>query len=160
MLKDIPQAKESANTINETFWLRYMVLTPPPTPPHPFKNSYWLHPHFPFLSSNSFHLISLASSSLVTTSSVALMSLALRDVTVTCQARVLPDVWAQRLSRVVNRLGKLGWTWETCGILFAYLLGSMNWLSCLTIFTLKFLIYKIRSQSNDLLSVSSCDSFF
>ena len=36
----------------------------------------------------------------------------------------------------------------------------MNWLSCLTVFTLKFLIYKIRSQSNDLLSVSSCDSFF
>lgn len=95
-LKDLPgvtpQAKESANTINETFWLRYMVLTPPPTPPHPFKNSYWLHPHFPFLSSNSFHLISLASSSLVTASSVALTSLALRDVTVTCQARVLPDV--------------------------------------------------------------------
>lgn len=42
-----------------------------------------------------------------------------------------------------------------------YLLSySMNWLSCLTSFTLKFLIYKIRSQSNDLLSVSSYDSFF
>ena len=37
---------------------------------------------------------------------------------------------------------------------------SMNWLGRLTIFTLKFLVYKIRSQSNDLLSVSSCDSFF
>lgn len=93
--------------------LGYIVLTPPPTPPHTFKNSYWLHPHFLFLSSNSILLISLARSSLVTTSSVALMSLALRDVKVTCQARVLPDVWAQHLSRVVSRLGKFEWTWES-----------------------------------------------
>lgn len=73
--------------------LGYMVLTPPPTPPPLLKIVTGYTPTSVFLSSNSFHLISLASSSLVTTSSeVALSSLALRGVKVTCQARVLPDV--------------------------------------------------------------------